>query len=388
MAESDPTLKESLFAARSWARETVEPYLTWLPDGLEPYAVDAAAILALLAALVGIWKSGADLWRGAMWAPTSLWRSVTGSEPPPSESKMAAEAATRAAEAAQRTERSVEDALRALAERAEQSGAHMPEDAIERAVAAAREVLESNDPSKAAAQAALREGNIRAAEDALADAFGREAKAASLLDDEASQLKAKAARTAREKAALAATRSVAEALRWYQIAADLKPEDFWTHIELARLQQAVGSLGVAMSAARAAQNAARDDREHSVALNEIGDVLRSQGDLGTALESYRASHAIFERLAEADDSNAGLQRDLSVSHERIGDVLRSQGDLGTALESYRASHAIFERLAEADDSNAGLQRDLSVSTSRFRTKESEISRKSGTTLSRLLMPTN
>jgi len=52
-------------------------------------------------------------------------------------------------------------------------------------------------------------------------------------------------------------------------------------------------------------------------------VQRAQGDLATALTSYRASLAIRERLAKADPGNAGWQRDLSVSHERIGDVQRA-----------------------------------------------------------------
>jgi hypothetical protein len=55
------------------------------------------------------------------------------------------------------------------------------------------------------------------------------------------------------------------------------------------------------------------------------------------------------------------QHDLSVSHDRIGDVQRAQGDLPAALTSYRASHAIFERVAKVDPGNAEWQRDLIVS---------------------------
>ena len=99
--------------------------------------------------------------------------------------------------------------------------------------------------------------------------------------------------------------------------------------------------------------------------NRIGDVLRDQGNLPGALESYRASLAIAERLAKADPGNADWQRDLSVSHNGIGDVLRAQGNLPGALESYRASLAIRERLAKADPGNADWQRDLSVSHDRI-----------------------
>ena len=105
---------------------------------------------------------------------------------------------------------------------------------------------------------------------------------------------------------------------------------------------------------------AGDERERSVALNELGDVRMSQGDLTAALENYRAAMAIRERLAASDPGNAEWQRDLSISHERIGDVL-AEGDLTAALEDYRAAISIRERLAASDPDNAGWQRDLSIS---------------------------
>jgi len=55
------------------------------------------------------------------------------------------------------------------------------------------------------------------------------------------------------------------------------------------------------------------------------------------------------------------QRDLSVSHDRVGDVLVAQGNLPGALEAFRRSLALRERLAAADPGNAGWQRDLWVS---------------------------
>ena len=56
-----------------------------------------------------------------------------------------------------------------------------------------------------------------------------------------------------------------------------------------------------------------------------------------------------------------LFRSLSVSQDRIGYVLVAQGNLAPALDSYRASLAIAERLAQADPGNAGWQRDVWVS---------------------------
>jgi hypothetical protein len=58
-----------------------------------------------------------------------------------------------------------------------------------------------------------------------------------------------------------------------------------------------------------------------------------QGDLGGALEAYRETQVILQRLA-LSILNAGWQRDLSVSYSKVGDVLELQGDLGGALEAY------------------------------------------------------
>jgi len=369
MAETDPTLGARILAAHDWAGGKAEPYLTWLPVWAEPYAVDVVAGLVLFAALVALWRKGIDLLGAMVSWPRGLWRLATGYEPPKSETAIAAQAAERAEEAALRAEQRTEDVLRAVlagqAGKAEESGSVLPQDAIERAVAAAREVLRSNDPSKAEAQEALRDGNVQAAEDALEEAFNREAQAYARMDDETQQLKTKAARTAREKAALAATRSVADAIRWYQNAADLEPEDFWTQIELARLQQLSGNLTAAFGAAKAAREAASDDRDRMVAFAEIGDVQVAQGDLAGALTSYGASQTIFERLARQDPGNAGWRRDLSVSHEKIGGVQVAQGDLAGALTSYGVSLDFREQLARQDPGNAGWQRDLSVSHERI-----------------------
>ncbi len=73
------------------------------------------------------------------------------------------------------------------------------------------------------------------------------------------------------------------------------------------------------------------------------------------------THAVIERLAASDPSNADWQRGLSVSNIKIADVLLAQGDLSGALAAYRQSHEILERLAASDPRNAGWQRDLWVS---------------------------
>jgi tetratricopeptide (TPR) repeat protein/predicted esterase len=101
-------------------------------------------------------------------------------------------------------------------------------------------------------------------------------------------------------------------------------------------------------------------RERAVSLTIVGDVLRAQGDLAGALNAFKASRHITERLADASRSDDARQRDLSISLNRIGEVQREQGDLAGALETFQASRAIREHLVEAAPSNDDRQRDLGV----------------------------
>ena len=86
----------------------------------------------------------------------------------------------------------------------------------------------------------------------------------------------------------------------------------------------------AKAAAQRAADVAEDERDRSVALHELGDVLVAQGDLAGARTLIQESLDIFERLATADFSSAALQHDLSVSLTTLGRVLVRQGDLAGA----------------------------------------------------------
>src|SRR5262249_29459117 len=108
--------------------------------------------------------------------------------------------------------------------------------------------------------------------------------------------------------------ATAQVIARYEEVTRLDPGVHWDWVELGRLYTDAGNLPAAVRAARFALETAEDERDRSVALNEIGYVQVAQGDLSAALTSYRASLAIAERLAKADPSNASWQRDLSVSH--------------------------------------------------------------------------
>ena len=93
----------------------------------------------------------------------------------------------------------------------------------------------------------------------------------------------------------------------------------------------------------------------------MGDVLQAQGQGADALQAYRDSLTIAQKLAAQDPSNTTWQRDLSVSFNNVGDVLQAQGQGADALQAYRDSLTIRQKLAAQDPSNTTWQRDLSLS---------------------------
>ncbi len=70
-------------------------------------------------------------------------------------------------------------------------------------------------------------------------------------------------------------------------------------------------------------------------------MLIAQGDLQGALNAYRESLGVRERLAAADPSNAGWQRDLVVSCWRMADIAEKAGQ-GDAQVWWRKA---YEQLA-------------------------------------------
>ncbi len=155
------------------------------------------------------------------------------------------------------------------------------------------------------------------------------------------------------------------ALKAFRQAAECDSDDFWTWIEVARLERTAGTLDGARKAIDAALLIeGEDERARSVALTDLGDVLVAQGNLPEALKSFRDGLTIADRLAQSDPGNAGWQYDRGISNERIGDVLMAQGNLAGALTAYQEKQGIISRLAQSDLGNAGWQRDLSVSYER------------------------
>ena len=143
----------------------------------------------------------------------------------------------------------------------------------------------------------------------------------------------------------------------YEEVTRLDPGEHWDWVELGRLYADRGRLGDAKQAAQQAAVTAAGDRDRSVALDALANVLVAQGDLAAARRLYQESLDIDKRLAAADPSSAERQRDVSVSLVKLGDVLVAQGDLAAARRLYQESLEIAKRLAAADPSSAARQRD-------------------------------
>jgi tetratricopeptide (TPR) repeat protein len=157
------------------------------------------------------------------------------------------------------------------------------------------------------------------------------------------------------------------ALDAYEKVIALDQADPWDAIYLGRLYTRVGSLA---DARRIFDDAIAslpksEERDRGALLSEIGDVLVAQGDLSGALQSYRASMAIRERLAEADPNNAGWQRDLSVSYERIGDLEEARGDIVAAIAAYEDSLPIARFLADRLPDHPQFQSDVAITERRL-----------------------
>lgn len=177
-----------------------------------------------------------------------------------------------------------------------------------------------------------------------------------------------AAAAARHLGALASLESADRALAAYRKATDLDPENAQGWRGLGDAAVTAGNLAEAERAFRSylvLSSKAGDEREQAAAHSLIGGVLVAQGSLSEALSSYRASHAIFERLAAADPRNAGWQRDLSVSHERIGDLSEALGYLRAAVDAYERSLPIAQALADRFPDHRQFQSDIAITRRRL-----------------------
>ena len=201
-----------------------------------------------------------------------------------------------------------------------------------------QEARESPDQEAAAALDALIVGDVLPATEVLR----RKMEERLAVSGEARR---EAAAAARQLGTMLKLVDSASALKAFRQAADCDPDDFWTWIEIGRLEQIAGDLDGAAKAIDAARQAeVEDERCRGVAFSDRGDLCFSQGDLSAALTSYQASLAIRDRLAKADPGNAVWQRDVAVSNERIGDVQSKRGETAKAIAAFDRALNFYREL--------------------------------------------
>jgi tetratricopeptide (TPR) repeat protein len=94
----------------------------------------------------------------------------------------------------------------------------------------------------------------------------------------------------------------------------------------------------------------------------IGKILLEQGDLSGALAAVRRGHGLFERVLKDAEYDIGIDDydfPTAAANARVAEVLLAQNDLPHALELYRNSHAVMDRLTRSDPANADWQWELS-----------------------------
>jgi predicted negative regulator of RcsB-dependent stress response len=101
----------------------------------------------------------------------------------------------------------------------------------------------------------------------------------------------------------------------------------------------------ARQAAQLALASTADEREKSVALDELGDVAVGGGDLPAARKAFEESLAISKALADRDPGNTDCKRDLAIGLNKLGDVEVREGDLPAARKAFEDSLAISKALS-------------------------------------------
>jgi serine/threonine protein kinase/tetratricopeptide (TPR) repeat protein len=101
-------------------------------------------------------------------------------------------------------------------------------------------------------------------------------------------------------------------------------------------------------------------RDYSISLERVGDVLAAQGKWTDALGNYQAAHSIRLKLLSQDPKNSMWQSDLFWTYQDIGDVKMAQNKAEEALHNYNESFAIAKRLTETDSTNGEWQSNLAV----------------------------
>lgn len=110
----------------------------------------------------------------------------------------------------------------------------------------------------------------------------------------------------------------------------------------------------------------------------LGDALLANGHVAAARDAFERDVRLSRSLAaEAGSASITAQRDLSISLERVGDLLAVQGRIKDAIARYVDSHRIAETLAISHPHDDALRNDLSITQRRLSELQAELKKRGG-----------
>ncbi|MEE9379880.1 MAG: tetratricopeptide repeat protein [Hyphomonadaceae bacterium] len=271
-----------------------------------------------------------------------------------------------------------EEILKHLVEMKEQKAAEagrvLDEQAKQTFIEQVRKVLQSTDAKKGPAREALSDNRPLDAAGELMKVAQQEGAMADDVSRAAKEAGSTAAETFREAGGIYYSDRPDLALNAYREAARLDTSHFGSLICLSRLEHKQGGdVVAAKTAAEQALQAAGDERERSVALNDLGEISMQAGDTDAALGLFTEDLEIARALAEANPGSSEAKRDVSVSLNKLGDVAMQAGDTDAALGYFTDSSDILGALSEANPGSAEAKRDVIVSLAKLGGMTSEVS---------------
>lgn len=216
-----------------------------------------------------------------------------------------------------------EEILKHLVEMKEQKAAEagrvLDEQAKQTFIEQVRKVLQSTDAKKGPAREALSDNRPLDAAGELMKVAQQEGAMADDVSRAAKEAGSTAAETFREAGGIYYSDRPDLALNAYREAARLDTSHFGSLICLSRLEHKQGGdVVAAKTAAEQALQAAGDERERSVALNDLGEISMQAGDTDAALGYFTDSSDILGALSEANPGSAEAKRDVIVSLAKLG----------------------------------------------------------------------
>ena len=93
---------------------------------------------------------------------------------------------------------------------------------------------------------------------------------------------------------------------------------------------------------------------------KLASAFQARGDTGRALDEYVAAEKLRAALVADDPENTGRQLDLVRARNQVADVERELGKLGSAVTNYQKALAVVDGLLRKDAGNAAWRRERGI----------------------------